>query len=170
METDMSRPITHLLLSSGLILACLPALAATDPDPNQGAVTSGPPRDVAALEKRIDQWLDGYNKADVRQMMDVFSADFTDESTGAGPAADKAQVTQTFTGLFAKYDTHIVAITDEIRASGDMAFDRGHYTQTFTPKAGGTTITQTGRFLEVWKREDGVWRVQHIMDIHDQAK
>jgi ketosteroid isomerase-like protein len=134
------------------------------------AVTSGPPRDVAALEKRIDQWLDGYNRADVKQMMDVFSDDFTDESTGTPASADKAQVTQAFISLFAKYDTHIVGVTDEIRTSGDMAFDRGHYTQTFTPKAGGTTITQTGRFLEVWKREDGVWRVQHIVDLRDPAR
>jgi len=132
-------------------------------------VTSGPPRDVAALEKRIDQWLDGYNKADVAQMMDVFSDDIMDEEQGA-PVADKTQLTETFTGLFAKYDTRIEGVTDDIRTSGDLAFDRGHYTTIFTPKAGGTTFTQSGRFLEVWRREDGVWKVLQIMTFHDQAK
>jgi ketosteroid isomerase-like protein len=164
----MRIPYHFVAWALPVALLCLPGpgiAGGTD-----AAVTSGPPRDVAALEKRIDQWLDGYNRADVGRMMDVFGADFTDESVAMPTAADKAAVTRAFIALFAKYDTHIVGITDEIRASGDMAFDRGHYTQTFTPKAGGTTITQTGRFLEVWKREDGVWRVQHIMDIHDQAK
>ncbi|HEY1773755.1 MAG TPA: nuclear transport factor 2 family protein [Gammaproteobacteria bacterium] len=163
--------ISHRVLSWALPLALswlLPGPAAADSTAT--VVTSGPPREVAALEKRIAQWLDGYNRADVKQMMDVFSADFTDESNDVVPTANKAQVTQAFTSLFAKYDARIVSITDEIRVSGDMAFDRGHYIQTFTSKTGGTTITQTGRFLEVWKREDGVWRVQHVMDIHDQAR
>ena len=160
---------SHYVLSWAipLVLLYLPAAAVAD---SPATVTGGPPREVAALEKRIAQWLEGYNRGDVKQMMDVFSSGFIDESNDVVPAADKAQVTQAFTTLFAKYDAHIVGVTDEIRVSGDMAFDRGHYTQTFTSKAGGTTITQTGRFLEVWKREDGVWRVQHLMDIHDQAR
>jgi len=143
----------------------LPALGLAE---THARITSGPPRDVAALERRIDQWLDGYNKADVAQMMDVFSEDFTDEEQDA-PLADKAQVTLAFTGLFAKYDTRIEGVTEEIRVSGDMAFDRGHYITTFTPKAGGTTVTHGGRFLEVWKREGGVWKVQHIVTLHDPA-
>lgn len=151
-----------------LCLLCLPLPGLADG--TAPTVTSGPPREVAALEKRIAQWLQGYNRADVKQMMDVFSADFIDESNDVVPSVDKAQVTQAFTSLFAKYDARITGITDEIRVSGDMAFDRGHYTQSFTSKAGGTTITQTGRFLEVWRREDGVWRVQRLMDIHDQAR
>ena len=162
--------IPHHVLSWVLPLGllCLPISGFTDS--TAAAITSGPPREVAALEKRIAQWLDGYNRADVKQMMDVFSADFIDESNDVVPSANKVQVTQAFTALFAKYDAHIVGMTDEIRVSGEIAFDRGHYTQTFTSKAGGTTITQTGRFLEVWKREDGVWRVQHMMDIHDQTR
>ena len=145
---------------------CLPGLALAE---THAKLTSGSPRDVAALEERIDQWLDGYNKADVEQMMDVFSEDFTDEEQDA-PIIDKAQMTQAFTGIFAKYDTHIVGSTEEIRVSGDMAFDRGHYITSFTPKAGGTTVTRAGRFLEVWKREGGLWKVQHIVALHDQVK
>src|SRR6185503_1574610 len=100
---------------------------------------------------------------------DVFSADFTDEQQGTPDAMDKAQVTKLFKQVFAKYDTSIDAVTDELRASGDMAFDRGHYTLTLTPKAGGAPVVQQGHFLEVWRREGGTWRVQHIVDMHDPA-
>jgi ketosteroid isomerase-like protein len=162
--------IPHHVLSWALPLGLLFLPAPGFADSSALTVTSGPPREVAALQKRIAQWLEGYNRADVKQMVDVFSADFTDESNDVVPSANKAQVTQAFTSLFARYDARIVGVTDEIRVSGDMAYDRGHYTQTFTSKAGGTTITQTGRFLEVWRREDGVWRVQRLMDIHDQAR
>ena len=159
----MPSPYATLLLSAVLGLPGL-GFAAT-----HAGQSSGPPRDVATLEKRIDQWLDGYNKGDVAQMMDVFSDDFTDEEQDA-PLADKGQVSQAFSSLFAKYDTHIDGVTDEIRVSGDLAFDRGHYVTLLTPKAGGTSVTRAGRFLEVWKREGGVWRVEHIVTLHDPVK
>jgi len=148
------------LIAAGLLIS---ATAAT-----MAAVSSGPAPDVGALQKRIDQWLDGYNKADVAQMMDVFSDDFTLDDEGAPGILDKAQTTRIYGGLFAKYDTHIQGITDELRASGDMAFDRGHYIITLTPKGGGTTIVHKGHFLEVWERgKDGAWKVRRLMDMND---
>ena len=147
------------LLAAGVFVSAVAAAVAT--------VTGGPAGDVAALQKRIDQWLDGYNKADVAQMMDVFGDDFTMDDEGAPGTLDKAQATHIYTGMFAKYDTHIDGITDEVRVSGDMAFDRGHYTITLTPKGGGTTVVHKGHFLEVWERKDGVWKVQRLMDTSD---
>ena len=149
------------LLGAGVLVS---ADAASVP-----TASSGPAADVGALEKRIDQWLDGYNKADVTQMMDVFGKDFTMDMEGAPGTLDKAQTTHVYDGVFAKYDTHIQGVTDELHVSGDMAFDRGHYTQTLTPKRGGTTIVHKGHFLEVWERQDGVWRVTRLMDMADAA-
>lgn len=134
-----------------------------------GAVTSGPAADVGALEKRIDQWLDGYNKADVKQMMDVFGDDFSLDAEGAPGTLDKAETTHVYDGVFARYDTHMDGVTDELRVSGDMAFDRGHYTQTLKPKGGGAIQVHKGHFLEVWERRDGVWQVQRLMDMADAA-
>src|SRR5579859_4230721 len=150
------------LLAAGVLISATAATVAT--------VTGGPAGDVAALQKRIDQWLDGYNKADVPQMMDVFSDDFSMDAEGAPGTLDKAQSTRIYDGVFAKYDTHIEGITDELRASGDMAFDRGHYTITLTPKGGGATVVHKGHFLEVWERKDGVWSVQRIMDMSDATR
>ena len=156
-------PLKHAIPAAAILLATLVP-------PDAGAIdASGPGPDLKALQQRIDQWLDGYNDGDVARMMDVFSIDFTDEIQGTPGELDKARVTQAFRALFAKYHTQIDGVTDELRASGDMAFDRGHYTLTLTPKEGGATITQQGRFLEVWKREGGTWRVQHIVDMHDPA-
>jgi ketosteroid isomerase-like protein len=149
----------------------IPAAAfvlATLVPPDAGAIdASGPGPDIQALQQRIEQWLDGYRHGDVARMMEVFSEDFTDEQQGTAAEMDKAEVERAFKGVFAKYRTEIDAVTDELRVSGDLAFDRGHYTVTLTPKAGGAPIVQQGRFLEVWKRERGTWRVQHIVDMHD---
>src|SRR5579859_6972184 len=135
---------------------CMSALACATADTG-AAVSSGPAADVSALQKRIDQWLDGYNKADLKEMMDVFSDDLTFDAESAPATLDKSQSAQIYSGVFAKYATHIDGVTDELRASGDLAFDRGHYTITLTPKAGGPSVTHKGHFLEVWERRDGVW-------------
>jgi hypothetical protein len=43
-------------------------------------------------------------------------------------------------------------------------FNRGTYVVTLTPKAGGDAQIARRRFLEVWKREDRVWRAFRAMD------
>lgn len=136
-----------------------------------GAYAASADPDRAAIEKGIDQWLDGFNKADVQQMMNVFSGDLIYMTSGMAGSIGKQQITQSFTDQFAKYSGHIVGITDEIRVSGKLAFDRGHFTVTLTPKAGGAPLVVTGQFLETWgKEKDGQWRVQRLMNLNDPPK
>ncbi|MBI2381207.1 MAG: nuclear transport factor 2 family protein [Gammaproteobacteria bacterium] len=130
----------------------------------------GPAGDVAALERRINQWVDGYNQGNVGKMMDVFSENFLQESQNSPRPLDKAQVAQSYTALFAAFDTQMVGVTEEIGASGNMAYDRGSFTVTLTPKAGGATITSTGHFLEMWRREHGIWKVQRLMSLNGSGK
>lgn len=135
-----------------------------------GLMTSGPVDRVAAVQKRIDQWLDGYNHADVARMMDVFGSDFLLEQQNEPRVLDKAGITQSYTNLFAAYNAYMEGTTEEIRVAGDMAYDRGTYTFTLTPKTGGASISMTGRFLEVWKRENGHWNVQRLMNLNNALK
>jgi len=53
----------------------------------------------------------------------------------------------------------VVLETVEIEASGDLAYQIGLFSVK-VPVENDQTITATGTFLEVWKREaDGVWRL-----------
>jgi len=54
--------------------------------------------------------------------------------------------------------------TEEVQVAGDLAFARGIYTLSMTPKAGGETISAMpdGKFLTIWKRQaDGSWKASH---------
>ena len=145
------------LFGAGMLVSATAAVATTDS-----------PSGADAVQKRIDQWLDGYNQADVAKMMDVFADQgFTDSEEGAPAILDKADCTRIYTGVFAKYRTHIDGVTDALQVSGDMAYDMGHYTIELTPKEGGQTLTRKGHFLEVWHRDDGVWHVEHIVGLAD---
>jgi hypothetical protein len=53
---------------------------------------------------------------------------------------------------------------DEIIIEGGLAFARGTYVVTLTPKSGGDGLVLRRRFLEIWRREGGVWRAFRAMD------
>lgn len=161
----MTRLLQTLLLAAYLGATAAPAW----PGAVIGPVTSGDPKDLAALQQRIGQWIEGYNGADLAKLGEVLSADFSYEQQGL-PAQPKDAVMKGYADLFAKYDTRIEVDTRELRVSGDMAFDRGRYSATSTPKAGGAPRVQRGRFLEVWKRVGGVWQTQRFVNIDDPAQ
>jgi uncharacterized protein (TIGR02246 family) len=125
--------------------------------------------DRAAIEAQINQWLDGYNTANIDKINNVFSPDLVFMTSGAAGTLDRATLARAYQAQFTKYRCHIVGITDEIRISGDMAYDRGHFTITLTPKAGGAEIRTAGSFLETWsKGTDGTWRVTRLANIEAQ--
>jgi ketosteroid isomerase-like protein len=48
----------------------------------------------------------------------------------------------------------------DTRISGDLAYQRGTFTTTATPRAGGESRTIAGKFLRIYRREpDGSWRM-----------
>lgn len=165
MNHDRRDSVSTLKKSFGVCVLLVLALTAS----GASAVPADPDR--AAIEKGIDQWLDGFNQADVPQMMAVFSDDLVYMTSGMAGSMNKQQVTQSFIDQFAKYSGNIVGITDEIRVSGRLAFDRGHFTVSMTPKAGGAPLVLSGQFLETWgKEKDGQWRVQRLMNLNDPVK
>jgi ketosteroid isomerase-like protein len=64
---------------------------------------------------------------------------------------------------FAKYDRHLEISTDEIKVSGEMAFERGLVKGVLKPKSGGEAVTEEHRFLDVWQRRNGQWKIVQAM-------
>jgi len=60
---------------------------------------------------------------------------------------------------------HIPALTvhrQELLLQGDHAIDIGTYEETMVPRK-GATLYATGRYLVVWRRERGGWRMWRYM-------
>jgi ketosteroid isomerase-like protein len=147
--------ITLSLVAAALTCAAVPA--------------DGVGPDQATIRARMGYWVEAYNQGDVPAMLDVLSADYMQDTQGLPGSSDKRAMDRTFTHIFAKYQTHIVCVLDQVYASGGMGFDRGHYTITYTPKGGGKTIIEQGRYMEMWTLEEGVWRVRYMTDIPEQS-
>lgn len=49
---------------------------------------------------------------------------------------------------------------DEVRVLGEWAFERGGYTISLTPKAGGPPMQDIGKYITVYQRKPGdTWRI-----------
>jgi ketosteroid isomerase-like protein len=66
--------------------------------------------------------------------------------------------------FFDTFGVQIQYASSEIVVSGDWGFDRGTFSQTLTPKAGGAPIKETGKYLWLYRRApDGAWKHTRVI-------
>lgn len=120
--------------------------------------------DVEAIERITKDFVAAYNAGDVKRVTDVYSPDVIYMYQGMANHEGREVLEQIFQGFFSQFTAQVVVHVDEIKVSGDMAFDRATFTVTATPKAGGTGMLTKGRLLEVWRKEQGgKWKAFRVM-------
>jgi len=63
-----------------------------------------------------------------------------------------------------QFDVRIGYISEETSIDKDLAYDRGTYSQTLTPRGGGASISETGKFLWLYARaSDGSWKMSRVI-------
>ncbi len=63
-----------------------------------------------------------------------------------------------------EFDRRITTRRSELSVSGDLAFDRGAFSQTLVPKAGGDPSYENGQYLRVFARvSDGAWKLARVI-------
>jgi ketosteroid isomerase-like protein len=74
-----------------------------------------------------------------------------------------------FGWLLERYERRIGYVSDEVRECGDVAFDRGRFTFTCTPKEGGVPEVNSGKYLFVYERDRaGSWRISRAIQSLDE--
>jgi len=62
-----------------------------------------------------------------------------------------------FTSPFSNVD--LTLTTDDVSQSGDLAVETGRYIVQLTPKGTTAPVTDNGKYVVVWKKSDGRWRI-----------
>jgi len=115
------------------------------------------------IEASISEFIRVYNAGNLEGVLAYYSDDLIKIRQG-GPAETKAETAKRVAVVFDKFDSRVDVMNDEIRVSGEMAYTRGAFRVTLTPKAGGEPQIIERRYLEIWRKEDGRWRVARTMD------
>jgi uncharacterized protein (TIGR02246 family) len=71
--------------------------------------------------------------------------------------------------LAENFDRRIRYDSAETAVDGDVAFDRGTFSFTVTPRSGGETTQTTGKYLWILRRSaTGSWRVSRVIVARDE--
>jgi len=119
--------------------------------------------DRRAIETAISRFVAAYNNGDVDDVLAYYSEDLIKIRQGALPEA-RPEVGRRLFDLFGKFVSRVDVVTDEICVSGGIAFTRGSFRVTLTPRSGGEAQTVERRYLEIWRKEEGRWLVFRTMD------
>lgn len=116
--------------------------------------------DQEAIDRVRETHVSAVNAGDA----EAWAAQFTDDGVQMPPHAPAnigrtaiAGWSQGFMGLFS---LEFALAVDEVHVQDDWAFERGTYTITLNPKAGGPPMQDAGKYLTVYQRKPGdSWRM-----------
>ena len=95
---------------------------------------------------------------------EAWAEQFTDDGVQMPPNAP-ANVGRTMIGswsqaILAQFRLQFALAVDEVRVLGEWAFERGGYTISLHPKAGGPPMQDRGKYITVYQRKPGdTWRM-----------
>jgi uncharacterized protein (TIGR02246 family) len=150
-----------LLLSATALL--LPACQAGEKPTNDAAeVNSAAAVDTGADEQAIrghvDRWQQLVKAKDAVAIAALYSEDGAVMPPNAPIGKGRAAIQETWASMMRTpgFDLTITPEQILVSSSGDMALDRGTYRLTVAP--GGTTQTDTGKYVVVWRKMEGEWK------------
>jgi uncharacterized protein (TIGR02246 family) len=151
-----------LLLSVAALL--LPACRAGEKPANYAAgANSAAAADVGADERAIrghvDRWLQLVKAKDAAAIAELYAEDGAVMPPNAPIGKGRSAIQQTWASMMQTPGFGLTFVPEQIivSSSGDMALDRGTYGLTFA--ADGTTQTDTGKYVVVWRKIGREWKV-----------
>ena len=114
--------------------------------------------DEQAIRAQVDRWLQLIKAKDAAGISQLYAEDGAVMPPNAPIGKGRAAIEQTWASMMRTpgFDLTFAPEQIVISSSGDMALDRGTYNLTITPA--GTTQTDTGKYVVVWRKIGGDWK------------
>jgi ketosteroid isomerase-like protein len=125
--------------------------------------------DQAAIAAFNQRYVQAINDGDIATLSSLTTEDHIMIAPNRPPFVGKAANDAANGRTFRQFDIDETWTPLETVIAGDWAYQRGTYTVTATPKAGGTPRASRGNFLRIYQRQpDGAWRMIRDMFNSDQ--
>ncbi len=155
----MTRSLLLLCVTALLLPACQ---AGEKPANDAAAMNSAADADTGADEQAIRghvvRWQQLVEAKDAAAIAGLYTEDGAVMPPNAPIGKGRAAIQKTWASMMATpgFDLSIVPEQIIVSSSGDMALDRGTYGLTVTP--GGSTQTDSGKYVVVWRKIGGEWK------------
>ena len=141
-----------------LVGACSPAPGNAGMAPDSTSMAN----DMAEIGKVRDGWQAAWKSGNPAALAAYYAPDAhvmdNNQPTAMGPQG----VTAAMTGMMSQMTpTNVTLTSEKVEVAGDLAYDRGTYHMTMTPKtAGAAAVPDSGRYLVILKRQsDKSWKL-----------
>lgn len=145
--------LVSILIASG----CQPA-----PKSEEKGVS---PAEIARINASRDLWVAAFNAGDAAATAATYSDDGVLMPAHRAAVEGRQAIQDSFQAMFQGNTAKIALMPLETQVAGDWAYDRGTFSITVTPKAGGNAMEDSGKYLVILKRQaDGSWKVHRDID------
>jgi ketosteroid isomerase-like protein len=128
-----------------------------------GAQSVGAADDVAAISELRKQFQERINAGDVTTAMTFFTDDAIYLQPGTDAVTGNAAIHALWQGTTDAVDVVINYRVTELEVDQDMAFLIGDVSFQGTPRSGGDTATDEGRYVWILRRGDSGWKIARYM-------
>lgn len=113
-----------------------------------------------AVDAGNRSFMDAFQRGDAAGVAACYTADARLLPPNGEPTGGTAAITSFWQGAMNMGIKAARLETVELETRGDLAIEIGRYTLTIEP-APGTTVTDVGKYVVVWKNDGGTWKL-HI--------
>ena len=130
--------------------------------------------DIEAINKLHQREMDASRKWDIDTLASLWTDDVVMLPAGEpaliGRDANRASVTRLRDQSGSAQISDYILSFNEVKVTGDWAFEWGTYSGTLAPEAGGESLRATGKVIRVLKKDaDGSWRIARAMYNSDEG-
>jgi uncharacterized protein (TIGR02246 family) len=155
----MTRSLLLLSVAALLLPACqVSEKPANDAAAANSAAAVDTAADEQAIRAQVDHWEELVKAKDAAAIAALYTEDGAVMPPNAPIGKGRAAIQQTWASMMQTpgFDLTITPEQILVSSSGDMALDRGTYSLKVTPS--GTTQTDTGKYVLVWRKIGGEWK------------
>jgi uncharacterized protein (TIGR02246 family) len=148
--------------SMAALLCAAAAMMGCAHDPDRGSLEQ-------ELRARVQSaYVEPFKQGDIERWVGIFTDDALALHDGPPPMKGRDQIRAFGERVKANFDIRVFdVVVDEVRTDGRWALTTGHYTAHFVPRSqnayAGAAGPRQGKFLFLWERRDGVWRIMTDM-------
>ena len=130
--------------------------------------------DIEAINKLHQREMDASRKWDIDTLASLWTDDVVMLPAGEpaliGRDANRASITRLRDQTGGAQISDYILSFNEVKVTGDWAFEWGTYSGTLAPEGGGESLRATGKVIRVLKKDaDGSWKIARAMYNSDEG-
>jgi ketosteroid isomerase-like protein len=119
---------------------------------------------IADLAKIREAWVQDLRTKQLEPILKLYAADAVFLQPAGERIAGSAALRNLFQTIMATFNSDLTLHSQNLEASGDLAYDSGDYQESLTTIATGAKITSKGSYIIIFRHQpNGSWQiVQHV--------